>query len=153
VQKQIKILYFLLFVTILCAPPLIWTLPESVSSWKARNYPVVEGKILSREPLKTFILRRLYYPTVQITIQIIGTETKVQSIMSQSALEKLPEIVRFHFGGNANDRIFVEGRENDLWSDLLLVFTLFMLWMVYLNRKLLMYLHTLFTVSRRGTYP
>lgn len=151
--QKLKLVHWLLFVTVLSVPTMMWGFADSVSIWKARNYPIVEGKILSREPLEKFSLRKFNAPTDQITIQITDTETRVQSIMFRSASEKLPELVRFHFNGNTNDKVFIEGQTNPLKSNLFAFFTLFLIWMLYLNRKLLWYLHILITISKRGSYP
>jgi hypothetical protein len=140
-------------ITILCVPVAILKFSESLSIWRARNYPVVEGKILGREPLKALSIRRLIAPSDQITIQITGTETKAQAIMFKSASKKLPEYVRFHFSGNTNDKIFIEGQGNPLWPSLFICGLLILIWALYLNRNILFALLVLKPALKRGHYP
>jgi hypothetical protein len=81
-------LYVILgLITIACVPVAISGIYESTLIWKAKKYPIVEGKILSQEPIEGRTLKTSIAPADQITIQIVDTETKVQTIMFQSASE------------------------------------------------------------------
>jgi hypothetical protein len=147
-------LYIILgLITIACVPVAISGIYESTLIWKVRKCPIVSGKVLSREPIEVRTLKTSISPADQITIQIVGTETKVHAIMFQSASEKLPELVSFHFNGNIDDRVFLEGQEDPLWSSLIICGFLIFIWTLRFWWRILFTLVVWLTVLKRGHYP
>jgi len=78
--------------------------------YAVRNAPIVSGDVISREPTKR---------SVNFTIKLEGSETKVYARTGIYLLNEVPENVRFHYSGNPTIEIYLfEYEENPLWISL-----------------------------------
>jgi hypothetical protein len=82
----------------------------------AMDSPIVEGDIISRQKTR----RSGGIPAGQLTIQIVGEKTTVTAITNLDDMKKLPRRVRFHFTGDPNREVFIEGEEHPFWVALFL---------------------------------
>ena len=88
---------------------------QSFVSWLKiageRNFPIVAGRVLERTPCKDWGV-----PSVDFTIEVVGEHAHVHSITGKYLMTRVPEIVRFHYSGNPERKVFLfEYAENPLW--------------------------------------
>jgi hypothetical protein len=80
-----------------------------------QRLPVVSGHIVARTPIREYSV-----PRVDFTIQIDGTDTQVHARMQRKYMNEVPNVVRFHWSGNASREVFLfEYEENPYWCALL----------------------------------
>ncbi len=107
-----KLIVALPFAVVLAA----WHAQEYLHVWGARNAPVVEGDVMRREQFR----RSGGIPAGRLSIRIVGTDTMVVAETNKQAMQELPDRVRFHYTGDPNREVFVEGEEHPLWVALFL---------------------------------
>lgn len=77
----------------------------------ARNWPIVSGRIVAREPISQYSV-----PRVDFTIRIDGLETEVHARAQRNLMTKVPDLVRFHYSGDSLREVFLfEHEENPCW--------------------------------------
>lgn len=90
--------------------------PQAIDRFAVRNAPVVTGHVVSREPTSW-----LSIPRVDFSIRIDGSDTIVRARTQRGMMNKVPEIVKFHYAGDPKRNIVLFEQEmNPAW--LVLIF-------------------------------
>jgi hypothetical protein len=79
---------------------------QAVDWFAVRNAPVVSGRVMSRTPTSW-----LSIPRVDFTIRINGSDTTVHARTQRGMMNKVPDIVRFHYTGDPNRNVFLFDQE------------------------------------------
>lgn len=99
---------FVIIIAAIAGAVFFW---QSISRFEVRNAPIVTGHIISREPIQEYSV-----PRVDFTIKIDGTETEVHAHAQRDLMNKVPEVVRFHYSGDPSKVVFLfEQEENPFW--------------------------------------
>ena len=84
---------------------------EAFYVFAVRNAPVVTGRVIARDPITQYLV-----PRVDFTIHIQESDTRVHAHTQRYLITRLPDIVRFHFGGDPAREVFLfEHEENPYW--------------------------------------
>jgi hypothetical protein len=94
----------------------IWESAECIHILDAGDAPVVEGIIVEREEFR----RWGGIPAGKLTVELAGETTTVIARTNKTAMEELPERVRFQYTGDPKREVFIEGEENPFWVALFL---------------------------------
>ncbi len=88
-----------------------WFSADALRVFEARNAPIVSGRVIARTPV-----RESSVPRVDFTIQITGLGTKVHAHTGRYLMNKIPDVVRFHYTGNPERDVFLfEHEHNPYW--------------------------------------
>ena len=93
-----------------------WETQEFLHAWRAQGAPIVEGDVIKREEFRRFG----GIPAGRLSIRIVGSDALVIAETNKAAMQALPERVRFHYTGDPDREVFVEGEEHPLWVALFL---------------------------------
>jgi hypothetical protein len=121
----------LVLVFVICVPLGAMLFGEWLHMWTARNYPLVEGTIIHREPFSRFG----GIPAGRLSIRIAHTDTIVIAEVNKTAMENFPNGVRFHYSGNPAREVFLEGEENPFWAVVFLWGSPLILLVMYVTLK------------------
>jgi hypothetical protein len=153
VERGTPVKWCLVLVALLILLVSIVRLYDSVFIWKARNYPIQEGKIIGRESSKGFSFRKLTAPCELLTIQVKETQIKVTSVLFKRYADTLPDDVKIYFDSNRKDNIVVVGQKTTWGSAIFGFGVVGIILIVYCSRNRLLALLIMRSFAKKGSYP
>ncbi len=124
--------WILVLIFIFAIPLGVWQFYEYLHVRRVTSFPIVEGDIVEREKTNRVLQGG------RLSIRVAGTDTIVIANTNRTAMEKLPDRIRFHYSGNATDEVFIIGEQHPLWPALFFLgmpFVLLLLWWKLKGRK------------------
>jgi hypothetical protein len=87
---------------------------EALHVFAVRNAPIVEGRIVARQPIEQYSV-----PRADLAIRIDGQDAIVHARVQRYMMQQVPDVVRFHYSGDpAREAFLFEHEENPYWITL-----------------------------------